>query len=141
MGREQSFLDRIANLTGGRSSGQTTNEDIEALARSVREHLGRLLNARHGMSEALPDYGLPSLLDLTMGSGEYVQAVRDAIRTSIEKYEPRLRRVRVSQVQEEDVSTQKLKFVIDAVLVTESGEQRVWYETAINRVGEFDVAG
>jgi hypothetical protein len=34
-----------------------------------------------------------------------------------------------------------LRFRIDGVLVSRSGEQRVWYQTAVSPSGELDVAG
>ena len=105
---------------------------------SVRVHLARLLNARQGMSEAQPDYGLPALSDLTIGVGDYVKKVRDSIQTAIEKYEPRLRRVRVTLVTDED-QERTLAFRVDAVLVSRTGEHRVWYETSLAGDGQFDV--
>lgn len=108
---------------------------------SVRRQLRRLLNARHGMSQALPDYGLPALTDLTVGSGDYVQTVQEAIRVAVEKYEPRLRRVRVSAATSgDDDDRRTLAFRIDAVLVSESGEHRVWYQTALAGSQEFEVS-
>ena len=97
MAREQTLLDRIAasaRQRGGRYE-RTAQEDPEALMESVRRHLTHLLNARHAMSEALPEYGLPALTDVTVGTRDYVGLVRDAIRTAVERFEPRLRRVRV----------------------------------------------
>ena len=104
MGRERMLLDRIA-AGGARGGGRyepSTREDLDALMDSVRRQLARLLNARHGFSEAVPDYGLPALTDLTVGSGDHVRRIRDAIRVAIEKYEPRLRRVRGVQMTDED---------------------------------------
>lgn len=141
MGREQTLLDRIASRSGrGRGRQQVASgEDLDALMESVRRHLKRLLNARHGMSEASPDYGLPALTDLTVGSGDYVQAVQDAIRVAVEKYEPRLRRPRVILVEDDETEKRVLSFRIEAVLISESGEHRVWYETSLSGAGEFEV--
>ena len=140
MGREQMLLDRIAS--GGRAVDgrpeSSTVEDVEALVASVRRNLVRLLNARHGFSQALPDYGLPALTDLTVGSADYVAVIQEAVRTAIEKYEPRLRRVRVSRVVDEEAK-QKLSFRIDAVLIGRSGEHRVCYETELAGSGQFSV--
>jgi type VI secretion system protein len=121
-----------------RRDGPTATEDLEALMESVRRHLGRVLNSRHGMSECLPDYGLPALSDLTIGIGDYVQTVQEAVQTAIEKYEPRLRRVRVSRVADEEQG-RTLAFRVDAVLVAGSGEHRVWYQTSLQGNGQFDV--
>ena len=141
MGRERMLLDRIAAGEGrGRDRYEpSTTEDVEALMDSVRRHLARLLNARHELSEAMPDYGLPALTDLTVEGGDYVQLIQDAVRVAIEKYEPRLRRVRVTRVVDED-ARQTLSFRVDAVLVGQTGEHRVCYETAVTGSGQFDVS-
>ena len=141
MGREKTLLQRLAameNSGRGRYESSAT-EDLDALMDSVRDHLGRLLNARHGMSEAMPDYGLPAMTDLTIGSGDYVQRVQEAVRVAIEKYEPRLRRVRVTRADDED-SAHRLVFRVDAVLMSQTGEHRVCYETQVASSGRFDVS-
>jgi type VI secretion system protein len=142
MAREYSLLERIAGRSGRNRARYepTTGENLEALMESVRNHLAKLLNSRHGMSAALPDYGLPSLVDVVVDSGNYVQLVQDAIRTTVEKYEPRLKRVRVTR-KEEEGNKQTLVFRVDAIMISKSGEHRVWYETSIRGTGKFDVAG
>lgn len=141
MPREQTLLERIAarEERGGRRQEARATEDLDALMDSVRVHLARLLNARQGMSEAQPDYGLPALSDLTIGVGDHVKKVRDSIQTAIEKYEPRLRRARVTLVTDED-QERTLAFRVDAVLVSRTGEHRVWYETSLAGDGQFDVS-
>jgi type VI secretion system protein len=141
--REQRLLERVAAAGGERASARyqpTAQEDLEALVESVRRHLARLLNSRHGMSEAAPDYGLPTLSELMAGRDESMPIVQEAIRSTIEKYEPRLRRVRVTH-QAEEGARQTLAFRVDAVLVSQSGEHRVWYETALRPTGELAVRG
>jgi type VI secretion system protein len=141
MAREQTLLDRIGSLNKGKelSRSQSASEDLEALMESVRASLKRLLNARHGMCEAQPDYGLPALNDLAAGGGEHVDRVKKAIETAVQKYEPRLKRVRVSPVENEDIHGRIVSFRIDATLIARSGDQRVWYETSIADGREFDV--
>jgi len=142
MGREQSFLDRVAaGLDGGRS-GSATTEDVQALAESVRSNLARLLNSRQGMSPAQPDYGLPALTDVPLEAGNAIGGLRETIRHTIERYEPRLQRVRVTSPPDEDLDLRRrLVFRIDAVLVSRSGEHLVRYQTSLSGTGEFDVAG
>lgn len=142
MGREYTLLERIARReerTRGRADA-SVSEDLEGLMESVRTNLARLLNSRQGMSEAQPDYGLPSLTDVTVGSGDYVRSLQESIRETVEKYEPRLRHIRIT-LQEPESSAERLVFRVDAVLVGQSGEHRVWYETAVNAQGQLDVAG
>ena len=142
MSREKTLLERIRTCHERRRSRYepTATEDLDALMESVREHLARLLNARHGMSEGMPDYGLPALTDLTIGSGDYIESVQEAIRVAIEKYEPRLHRVRVSRVVDEEEPRHTLAFRIDAVLASQSGEHRVWYQTEVSGSGEYEVS-
>lgn len=144
MGREQTLLDRLAALADENRGGlePSATEDLEALMNSVRRQLLRLLNARHGACEAQPDYGLPALADLTIGTGDHVHTVQKAIQTTIEKYEPRLRRVRVSPVVDEEVpeSRRPLRFRIDAVLMGRTQQHRVYYETSIAGAGTFDIS-
>ena len=119
----------------------TTVEDVDALMGSVRQHLTHLLNARHGMSEALPDYGLPALTDFTVGTGDHVQMLQVAIKETIEKYEPRLRRVHVTHVVEDGKPADNAKFQyrVDAILVGKTGEHKVWWETSLSG-GQFEVS-
>jgi type VI secretion system protein len=140
MGRELMLLDRIARV-GERAGGrfESAGENLDALMDSVRRQLVRLFNSRHGLSEAQPDYGLPALTDLVVGSGDYVQAVQRAIQTAVEKYEPRLRRVRVSRVEDEH-NKRTLTFRVEATLIARTGEHRVCYETSMSGEGQFDVS-
>ncbi|MBK8269751.1 MAG: type VI secretion system baseplate subunit TssE [Planctomycetes bacterium] len=118
----------------------TTVENLDELLESVRKNLGRLLNARQGMCETVPDYGLPALTDLTIGTTDYLRKLLDSIRDTIERYEPRLRSVRVS-LREEDSSNTKKVFRVEGMLVSKSGEHRVWYDTAVRASGRFDIDG
>ena len=142
MSREETLLERIRLCNERRRSRYepTATEDLDALMESVRNHLARLLNSRHGMSEGMPDYGLPALTDLTIGSADYTESVKEAIRVAIEKYEPRLRRVRVSQAGDKEDEKRMLSFRIDATLVSRTGENRVWYQTEVSGSGEYDVS-
>ena len=139
---ERTFLERLAGRSPQDRPSDRTGQDVHALMDSVRRHLNRLLNSRHGMSEALGDYGLPALGDMVGSGGDPVRVVGEAIKTAIEKYEPRLRRVRVTCDESPGPQNrQKLVFRIEATLVGRGQEHRVWYETSLNGGGGFDVAG
>ncbi len=141
MAREMMLLDRLRKC-GERTRARyepSASEDLDLLMDSVRRNLARLLNARHGCCEALADYGLPALADITIGGGDYVRRVLDAIRVTIEKYEPRLQHVSVASVVDEDAK-QTLSFRVDAVLVAQDGQHRVCYETSVSGSGQFAVS-
>lgn len=140
MSREKSLLERLKSLDSQQRARTqaSAQEDLDALIESVRDNMTRILNARHGMSEAMPDYGLPALSDLTLGTGDHVAAVEDAIREALERYEPRLERIRVSRINH-DQGPRVLAFRVDATLVSKSGKHRVWYQTEVGGKGEFSV--
>lgn len=134
------LLDRLAQL--GREPGgsrKRTSEDVDLLLASVQRHLVRLLNARLGMSEAASDYGLPALTDTGYNTAEAERMLLESIRVAVEKYEPRLKRVRVTRVMENS-RPQRMSFRIDAALVTQAGEQKIWYQTQLGGKGRFEVS-
>ncbi|MFV1983380.1 MAG: type VI secretion system baseplate subunit TssE [Thiohalomonadales bacterium] len=84
-------------LTGEYASGRAisniaSNYDITV---SIKDHLTRLLNARLGAMEHLPDYGLPDISYMYQKLPYSLDDMVGAIRKSILKYEPRLKQVDV----------------------------------------------
>ncbi|HEY7394822.1 MAG TPA: type VI secretion system baseplate subunit TssE [Gemmatimonadaceae bacterium] len=64
---------------------------------SVLGNLRRLFNARRGSLAHVPEYGLPDLSDVSPSSPEKIEALRVAIREAVERFEPRLQKVRVTR--------------------------------------------
>jgi type VI secretion system protein len=69
---------------------------------SIKAHLYRLLNARTGSLQHLPDYGLPDITELYQELPYSVQFMCDAIIKTIKKYEPRLQNVVVTRREHSD---------------------------------------
>jgi len=69
-----------------------------ALIASIRDHLRRLFNARQGTIRHLPDHGLPDVPALYGGLPYSVDELAREIQRTVERYEPRLERVRVRVV-------------------------------------------
>lgn len=92
---------------------------------SVLSNLNRLFNSRQGSIQHLPDYGLPDIMTVYRDAPRSADTLRRAIRETIKKYEPRLRRVHVKR-KETDVYEMRLVFIVNAELKT--GE-RVQFET------------
>lgn len=107
-----SLFERLSGEAGRRSG-----MPLEAAAKaSVAAHLSNMLSTRAGSVQTLPDYGLPDMNDMQMSLHDSLQQVRYALEKSIERYEPRLREVRVVSVQ----NTQdplKLGFEIHGLLM------------------------
>lgn len=140
MSRERMLLDRLAQLEHEPQGGRKrTSEDVDLLLESVQRHLARLFNARLGMSEAAPDYGLPPLTDTGYNPAEAERRILESIRLAVEHFEPRLKRVKVTRALE-DNRPQRMTFRIDAALVTQAGEQKIWYQTKLGGAGRFEVS-
>ena len=117
---------------------RTTHENTRVLADSVLTHLRRMLNCWHEHAPAVPDYGIPSLSELVHSFPESIGLMQRAIRTTIEKYEPRLRRVRVVPVEsDDDVLT--LHFQISGDLVTSDEKAAIRLETRVDSNGRIEL--
>jgi type VI secretion system protein len=81
--------------------GQAVAEEDPAhrKLRSIIDNLSRLFNTRRGSLPHIPDYGLPDISQVYRDLPYSIDGLRTAIKQVVEKYEPRLRRVRVEQQQ------------------------------------------
>jgi type VI secretion system protein len=65
--------------------------------RSIVDNLNRLFNTRRGSIAHVPDYGLPDISQVYRDLPYSIEGLRAAIKQVVEKYEPRLRRIKVEQ--------------------------------------------
>lgn len=134
------LLQRIA--LGDEGAKQSLDVDEDKLRESVQMHLQNMFNVRQGSVSALDDYGLPDFNDLDMSSG-YMKAVtemRKAIKLALEKYEPRLDRVRVRYIQNDD-NPLDLRFEINAHMAIPESPVRVRFHTMMANDGLCRVVG
>jgi len=94
---------------------------------SVLGNLRRLFNARRGSLAHVPEYGLPDLSDVSPSSPEKIEALRVAIRESVERFEPRLQKVRVTR-EGGRADASHLVFLLSAQL---GRDTRVRFQTTI----------
>ena len=116
-------------LTGRFADGARLSDvpESEHRLRSVLGNLGRLFNTRRGSLPHIPEFGLPDITDVSRAAPAEVEAIRRAIRESVERFEPRLRRVRVDQ-DASDSSSPYLVFLLSAEIVPLG---RVQFQTTI----------
>jgi type VI secretion system protein len=94
---------------------------------SIRLHLLRMLTARQGSVQALPDYGLPDINDLTLSRAELLQITCQAIKQCVERCEPRLTAVEVHHLPLEDMqSAFTMGFHIKALILDAEGGLTPW---------------
>jgi len=117
---------------------RTIRVDTSALTDSVMRNLRRILNSRRGSSSTVPDFGLPDLADIVHEFPDVVVELQRIIKESIDRYEPRLRAVRVSFVPDEN-DLLILRFHIAAELAVGGENQRISFESTISSSGKATV--
>jgi type VI secretion system protein len=136
MSRERGILERLASRKPDIS--RTTKQDEAQLIASVLDHVGKMLNTRRGNAPVAPDYGIPDIVDMIHSFPESIRLMEQAIRTTIEKYEPRLSNVRVKHAPfDEEIFS--LHFEVTANLVLSNSRKPVRFETKVDNTGEVSV--
>ncbi len=103
--------------------------------RSVIDHLHRLLNSRDGSVPHLARYGLPDISQVYRTLPGGAESLREAMRLTIEKYEPRLTKVKVTR-HEIDLPRGRLEFLLSAQL---QGAGPIRLQTRFSNSGEASV--
>ena len=135
--REERLLERIQ--TWEKEPMRRNKEDSRRIVDSVLRHLQRILNTKQGNVPIAEDYGVPDFTDFLDDLPDSVREIEKTLRLTIQKYEPRLKAVKVSLIpQEEDLLS--LRFQIVAKLTTESKTQ-VLFETIIDTDGKVNIKG
>lgn len=104
--------------------------------RSIMDHLNRMFNTRAGSMAHLRGYGLPDISEIYRRLPDGIDELREAIRVTVEKYEPRLRKVRVV-LQEREAGKATLAYLISAEL---TGGSAVRFQTTFTGSGYASVS-
>ncbi len=113
-------------------------QNVPELTRSVLRHLQKMLNTRQENAPSVPDYGVPDLVEIVRTFPESTRSLEESIRQSIEKYEPRLRKVKVFHDADADDAL-TLAFEVQAQLVTDDRTAGVSFVTRVNPDGKVEV--
>lgn len=136
MGCDRTLLERLADPDP--QEQRTVREDPRRVVDSVMRNLQKLLNTRQGEALIQPDYGMPDITDCAEGAPETLDRVCHAIKSTIENFEPRLHRVRVTfSPAGNDL---KLHFGITGQIVTERYQVPVYFNTIVNPSGNAVIA-
>lgn len=101
---------------------------------SILSNLQNLLNTCRGNCLVDDTYGLPHLSAVRSTMPKSLATYEAAIRTTIERHEPRLTSVRVRHYPEEDRGME-LRFEITGVMQDEEGTRTVRFETVADTDG------
>jgi type VI secretion system protein len=77
--------------------------------------LTRIFNTRTGSIPHLKDYGLPDISEIYRKMPEGIEELKKAVKKTIEKYEPRLKNIRVVRL-EDDFKGARLVFILSGEL-------------------------
>jgi len=113
------------------------NQDLRRCIDSIVRHLQKMLNTRQGNVPIAEDYGVPDFLDFLQSYPESIREIETSLKSTIEKYEPRLSGTDVKFCPEEGDSF-ALRFQITARLEIE-GERQVFFETLVDPDGRISV--
>ncbi len=136
--REERLLERIRSWE--QRPERRAQEDPRRTIDSVLRHLSRILNTKQGNVPLADDYGIPDLTDFVSFYQGSAGGIERSLRQVIQRYEPRLKVLRVSFVpQEEDLLS--LRFEIVARLATGDEKIPVHFETVVDSTGKVSVSG
>jgi type VI secretion system protein ImpF len=148
-----SVIDRLIDPSP-RTAGDppiTWAESVRRLKESLLRDLEWLLNTRR-IAEPAPDqypevqssvyhFGIPDISSLSADSDVSRLRLMRHIEKSIEIFEPRLMRVRVSPTGEGG-EAREIRFVVEALLRMDPNPERVVFDTVLETAsGEFRVSG
>lgn len=130
-----SLLDVLQGRVG-EGRGAAALRGTEARIGSILANLERLLNARRGAVAHLPGYGLPDISEVYRDMPDSISGLQQAIKETIEAYEPRLARVRVEHRSTERY-TMRLIFLVSGEL---PGGPRVRFQTTFSTTAATEVS-
>jgi len=105
--------------------------------RSIMDHLNRIFNTRNGSLSHLNDYGLPDISEIYRKMPYGIELLQDAIRRTVEKYEPRLKNV-VIKPEEDNNDKFRLIFLLSAELSNGGGTVR--FQTTFTSQGASSIS-
>jgi type VI secretion system protein len=127
------------NLTGHFLDG-TPVDSVPVNTRgimSIMDHLNRLFNTREGSLPHLKDYGLPDISEIYRKMPHGIEELQKAIKRTVEKYEPRLVKVKVTP-RETDPTDFRLVFILSGELAEGGGLVR--FQTTFTSLGNSSIA-
>jgi len=114
--------------------------DALSIEKSVLTHLNKILNTKQGNSLSSPDLGMP---DYTNMPGNFdLETFGDLEKTItevVEKYEPRLKNVKIQYMPDENTFL-AMKFKIDGEINLERMDLSISLETVIDPEGKINIS-
>jgi type VI secretion system protein len=110
--------------------------DPRRMTDSILAHLERILNTRRGSAPIADDFGIPDFTDFRTAYPDSQRDLEREIRLTIQKYEPRLRSVRVQFIPF-DHEPLSIRFQITARLALDDAEPSVVLHGVLDADGKI----
>lgn len=147
-----SVLDRLLGDDDAGGAGTPWARSVARYRASVLRDLEWLLNTRQSADPAPPShpgvqasvhqFGLPDLSSMAAGSHEVRRQLQRQVEEAIQRFEPRLSRVRVVSAEDASGGGRELRFVVEGLLQMEPEPERVAFDTVLEvSSGTFQVNG
>ncbi len=135
--REERLLERLRATEANPDRRET--QDTNRLINSILNHIQRILNTRQGSTLMAEDYGIPDFTDMSgVYQSEAMRAIERSIKEVIIKYEPRLEKVSIGFLPEEDdILAMHLKI---SALIRDQNDMPVEFNTIISGDGKVNVS-
>lgn len=101
-------------------------------------HLQRVLNTRQGNVPIADDYGVPDFTSFLEQYPDSLRSFEQSVRETIEKYEPRLKAVRVRFTPDEQ-DPQSIRFQILGKLAADDQSDPVHFESTVGPDGKIRI--
>jgi type VI secretion system protein len=134
--REERLTERIRSWK--QAPERRGGNDPKRMIDSIIRHLERILNTRQGSVPIADDYGIPDFTDLSSGFSDALRDLERTIRNTIQKYEPRLKSVRVKFIPQEE-NTLAVTFQIVGQLILEEEKNPITFQSVMDSDGKFTI--
>jgi type VI secretion system protein len=134
--REERLTERIRSWK--QAPERRGGNDPKRMIDSIIRHLERILNTRQGNVPIADDYGIPDFTDLSSGFSDALRDLERTIRNTIQKYEPRLKSVRVKFIPQEE-NTLAVTFQIVGQLILEEEKNPITFQSVMDSDGKFTI--
>ncbi|UCG64949.1 MAG: type VI secretion system baseplate subunit TssE [Deltaproteobacteria bacterium] len=134
--REERLTERIRSWK--QAPERRGGKDPKRMIDSIIRHLERILNTRQGSVPIADDYGIPDFTDLSSGFSDALRDLERTIRNTIQKYEPRLKSVRVKFIPQEE-NTLAVSFQIVGQLILEEEKNPITFQSVMDSDGKFTI--
>jgi type VI secretion system protein len=138
MPNEVTLLERLSKPKA--EGSRTITDNPQERQRSILMNLQRILNTRTGHALAQMDLGTPAPGELALASSEGISGALRMIKQAIEKYEPRLKSVEITQIHVQD-EVLTMRFQISASIVSSRGGGSIRFDTLVDPSGRIKLQG